>query len=331
MRKAGWPVTLGTIALALCGCRRSTAMEAPSASPPAPRPDAPQVDALKATVKGLYADWAAGRIEAAFNGFAKTFRERSSPAATAASLRTAREAMGEYVGLEGGELRPAGIAADGRPVTVLGVTVRYQRGSQAADFAFVHQDGAWRLAAWGPRTPVPDDATAKSAARALMDGVARGGAMTLMTRFTASTRAQAGEAGLVRSLGHVAAVLGGLRRYELGEPVFASLTCRDLKGTAEFEHGRARINLQVCRESDAWMLQSFDAFPEEVAGGYFERAIAYELEAAGQGGATVRCPDGPVAVGAEVACRVARGGERIVMRVRRTGETQMAVVGATPE
>jgi hypothetical protein len=308
--------------LALAAALPLHAQQSPAGGPSAPA-SAPTVQLLTAEVERLYADWRSGHLERAVARFARDLRARTSAEKTGATLQVQRDRMGEYVGLDAGSLRHAG-TAEGRPLVVLDVTVRHARASSHAYYGFVFEEGAWRLRAWGQATGLPDETTAPAAARALLDGVVRDGPLSVLPHFSAATRELEGEAQLRRKLAHLAAVYGPMRSYTMAEPAFATLFCRDVKATVRFDGGGGRLTMQVCSDGGAWLVETIDIAPEVVTGGFFQRAMTFELaQKWPTESVSVSCPDVPIAVGGEVTCRIEKGAERAKVRVRRTGEASM--------
>jgi hypothetical protein len=177
-----------------------------------------------------------------------------------------------------------------------------------------------------------DDAAVDKAVRTMLDDLAREGFSSLSRHLTSETRRGEGEEQWRRKVRHSTAVYGALRRYEVGAPAYVNPECRHVKGSAVFEHGPALLTAQLCREDDAWMLQSFDIVPERVTGKFFERAIAFEAREKWPDGAfSVTCPDVPVPAGGELTCHLDVGGDKAAVRVQRRGLTGMAVLGRVPD
>lgn len=177
-----------------------------------------------------------------------------------------------------------------------------------------------------------DDAAVGKAVRTMLDGVVREGFSSLRRHLTSETRQEVQEDQWRRKVRHTTAVHGAMRRYEVGAPTYVNRECRHVKGSAVFEHGPASLTVQLCREDNAWMLQSIDVVPEVVTGKFFERAIVFEAkEKWPEGAVTVTCPDVPVPAGGELTCRIDAGGDKAAFRVRRTGATSIQVLGRVPD
>ena len=178
----------------------------------------------------------------------------------------------------------------------------------------------------------PHDAAVAQAARTMLDGLVREGFSSLRGHMTSETRTAEDEDRWRRKVRHSTAIYGAMRRYEVGAPTQVDPACRHVKGSAVFEHGPASFTLQLCREADAWMLQSFDIVPERVTGKFFERAMVFEArEKWPEGAFNITCPDVPVPAAGELTCRMDVGGDKAAFRVQREGATGVKVLGRVPD
>jgi hypothetical protein len=323
-----WAWTVLTVVLAA-----TAAMASPHAPAllPARSHTRPRVGPLKAEVERLYADWKAGRVDRALPRLSEALRSSVTADMVAAVLEAERARMGDYVGIEGGTLRE-GASDEGRPVAVLKVTVRHARATTPALYAFVEEGRTWRLRSWGPRAELPDEATLLPAARALLDQVAREGALTLMARFPRETLEQeGGEAAFRSQFTTVAAIYGSLRDYDLPPPAFVTLACRQFNAPARFEHIEGAITFQLCNDTGEWMLNNIDIAPRTVTGPTVERIFVVKMRELTGRDYTVSCPPVAVEVGAEVTCQMAGGGEKRTVRLRRAGGTRLDIVSTGSE